>query len=627
MEFKNNFENEENNKVINYYVDVMKSNHLPNMMEAVGKFILWFNHQYDPYADHLFVTYFPVEIFEELNETNECLTKSQSFQTKKNLLMDSFAFIFRNLNSLKESNAQSVVKIFLKVIQSRNTNSESDLHHFILFEPIIICVSYQPNKIFFIDENGVFNFYQHFNMSKIKNARNFWKICDQIYSLKHSGSSLFSCIKLKNHINQIMKSYLDTKNDDYAKLLLRILTMICQLRMLDEIQLNINKFYEISTCIFLRYGKKISCPLFFVTLSKIWIIILKNPRNTFQINTMNKLIFLAGIFSFDLSTNLKKDLKKIGTFLLTQNNKKRLYVIHLALIAFPMIDHKNYVWLREVLKRLHESFQMYIKTEPIKLFTIENQYFIFQYYIKSIVTLNMIVNRYDEIEINRFFRDLQLYPSLSKFYLLTELHYSYLYSHMLNVDRDISTFSEFNKGIGLGKIKRFLNDLVMAISDETYINKLKHEQKLCLYEDTHSHISFIQDDLIKIVFSKCDLLLIADFKSRPSDVSETIIYKTCNQLMSWIVHSLNDSNYLDPNTTEFYLRKCKVLPYNTSNIRRYPETFQSMTHSKLVSDLYEQNNMKNRTLFPNLLKWIALIYELKFIFGDINSKFTALNFS
>ncbi|KII70866.1 hypothetical protein RF11_14596 [Thelohanellus kitauei] len=103
----------------------------------------------------------------------------------------------------------------------------------------------------------------------------------------------------------------------------------------------------------------------------------------------------------------------------------------------------------------------------------------------------------EDDNIHNFYERLSTIPSLSNSSELTDIHSLYLISHLVSIDS--ITFD-------LGK--QFIEKLIIALRDEIYINKLRNEKKLFLYEDIKSHYhAMVTDDFIKSVFAGCESYL------------------------------------------------------------------------------------------------------------------------
>ncbi|KII64765.1 hypothetical protein RF11_07685 [Thelohanellus kitauei] len=102
---------------------------------------------------------------------------------------------------------------------------------------------------------------------------------------------------------------------------------------------------------------------------------------------MDKLIHLSTIFAIGLSGRLICVLDGTLNFSLTKNIKQSLYVMYLTLVVYPIIDHNEYKWLKKVLNKMHKLLLKNFENKSFAWLTIENQFHILQYLIKSVSTL------------------------------------------------------------------------------------------------------------------------------------------------------------------------------------------------------------------------------------------------
>ncbi|KII63526.1 hypothetical protein RF11_08056 [Thelohanellus kitauei] len=170
-------------------------------------------------------------------------------------------------------------------------------------------------------------------------------------------------------------------------------------------------------------------------------------------------------------------------------------------------------------------------------------------------------------------------------------------------------------------IKKFLQDLIVGLSDETYIQKLQNTRQPFMYENLmRSHLSMISDDLIDSVFSGLwsDIINNVEyFVPEDSVVDEFEIYR---RAMTKIVLSFNELTYFSKNLANYcYMSLCtEISPQNSNHMHDSVSIKGSNTTS--------QTNIYGKPTFTSLLRYFILIYERKFIFGDIKSKFANLNF-
>ncbi|KII60832.1 hypothetical protein RF11_04598 [Thelohanellus kitauei] len=156
--------------------------------------------------------------------------------------------------------------------------------------------------------------------------------------------------------------------------------MLIRLRFLDEIVIDINELFNVVINYFNQYVKKYRLPQNMSNVAKIMSAFLNVSTNKIQVDSIEKLINLGGIFSVNLINYLTKIESR--SFKLTKNKKQMLYIIYLTLIALPMLNKNKYKRLISFLTLLHDSFDQYFKKCSINDIPIEHQLLILQCYIK-----------------------------------------------------------------------------------------------------------------------------------------------------------------------------------------------------------------------------------------------------
>ncbi|KII61984.1 hypothetical protein RF11_14141 [Thelohanellus kitauei] len=147
-----------------------------------------------------------------------------------------------------------------------------------------------------------------------------------------------------------------------------------------------------------------------------------------------------------------------------------------------------------------------------------------------------------------------------------------------------------------------------------------------MYEDLKSkHLTIINDDFIKSVFSGLQSYLLNTSKNQEPEVFETNAYNVYKQVMASTLHSFNESNYLEKNTAHTFMGKCNANPSNFTTIDVRHTNSETMHDTNVSSNIPDQTNTGHIIPIDALLKFFTLIYELKFIFGDINSKLDNFN--
>ncbi|KII60856.1 hypothetical protein RF11_00609 [Thelohanellus kitauei] len=615
----NVFDHRENIKVLRKYIEKAKSTELFTQMKAVGKMIFYFTPQHYPQADYLFMDCFPNQLYEVFISMIELGMSVDGYQQKKLIFMDVFIFIFRNTSLLENHKAKSFVPLFAKFIKMNGPILGVNVYA--IMDSIKVCILYEPNRVLFINENVIFNFYYFFRIQKFRLSKQYLKRCQKVYTIDYKKISSLNLIKLTENITQIMKKLFESKEIDCAMLLFTVFRMLHRLRLVDEIEFHATKLFDITFSMFLHNFYRNFDHNFFKNISKIWSNIINGSKNQFHINTIDNLIKLSAIFALDLSSKLREVTRGPSNFELTKNKKQRLYLIYFTLVAFPIVDHDANPWLRAVLTELHSSFKKYFKKYSFALHTIENHFLILQYYIKSHTTLKYPISSRDEYLFSRFFKRLASYPSL-------KIHLSFLFSHLLLKFLETQKLLESNPGSIYDKIKKFTHDLIMALINRRYIDKLQNEQKLFLFDDVKSdHLSMINDDFIQGVFSACEFHLLDSLQEESSEDDISSEYQMCNQAMSMTVRSFNESNYLDQHTAEYYIRVCESSSNNSSPIPiDDDDDSYNTSDSTSVSDISPHTTMLSDLPIPVLLRWFIMIFEMKFLFGDISSKSTSLNF-
>ncbi|KII72914.1 hypothetical protein RF11_12383 [Thelohanellus kitauei] len=115
-------------------------------------------------------------------------------------------------------------------------------------------------------------------------------------------------------------------------------------------------------------------------------------------------------------------------------------------------------------------------------------------------------------------------------------------------------------GIYLNKIKKIMNELVLALSDETYINKIQSKDHFYMYEDLKSKTDTIfNNDFIKNLFWGCQSYLGNVYEKLEPEILHSEEYEICRQVMAKTLYSLNESNYLDERTAQLFIRQLLLI--------------------------------------------------------------------
>ncbi|KII66390.1 hypothetical protein RF11_15396 [Thelohanellus kitauei] len=169
----------------------------------------------------------------------------------------------------------------------------------------------------------------------------------------------------------------------------------------------------------------------------------------------------------------------------------------------------------------------------------------------------------------------------------------------------------------------FLRKLTSALSDEKYIKKLQEDQKLYLYEDLKkTHLFILDIDLINDVFSKCEAQLLKDTHKLPEN-SEIPGFKDYKDIMEMTLVSFHESNYLSKNNDDSDM---SLHEEYSSNLSHNPQ-YQDHTGLISVSNISQESFVNTKNTLVRLLRLFTLIYQQKFIFGDLRSKSPSLEFN
>ncbi|KII72805.1 hypothetical protein RF11_11154 [Thelohanellus kitauei] len=350
--------------------------------------------------------------------------------------------------------------------------------------------------------------------------------------------------------------FIQKEEEEIARLLFIILNMLNHQIGIEGIKINITNIYKITQWIY--DDNYVHNRSFLVTLHlpKIWSAVLNRPKNTFKIDKISKLKVFAALFAIDICCKLKKVLRGSGNFELTKNKKKKLYIIYFALVAFPLIEELEDALFYEILTELHMSFQRYFEVYSIEDIPIESQFIILQYYIKSSATLKIDRSSHDSDVIFGLLRWISEFPSLKR-----------------------HSFNESYTSIHSTMIQGFIEELIFALSDELYIQKLKTEKKLLMYENVKkNYLTMFPDDFIDEVFSRCRWDILDKPSYRISENSMNDQYKTHNRVFRSIIASFNDFKYLNTNQADSYLRL-----FNLNTIESTP-----FANSKNTTCIYEK---------------------------------------
>ncbi|KII66380.1 hypothetical protein RF11_13614 [Thelohanellus kitauei] len=612
MIYSQNIDEEENQRLLDNYIRSTESRDKQIQMDAVINLISRFYHLDDPEVDELLVEYFPKELYESFQWLSEV-----SWRIIQNPIMtlqfySIYTFIFRNTNVLMNPKSQIFVSLFLAFIKVEIMILRFD--HEKLIDSIIICVSYAPNQALFINENGVFNLYNLLNIGSINTDYGVRDMCRLVYTLHRDDSSALSRVKLIDNVKTILDKLSFIKTEIFVRILLMLMRMIDQIRLLDEIEFNVSQLYDVTTWIISRNARQDKNPKFLHYISRIWVRILEGSRNSIQIDTIDKLVTFASVFSNDILMRLHKSISTSTKLEITKTHKQRLYIVYLALVAFPTMNFANQKILITPIISLHIYLQIYIQNVSFKEVLFDDIFLIFQYFIKSLTILNFDEANLTQDIFRRFFRKLFEYQSLS-------LHCMFLFSQYTLDDENFSRLSAQSEPLDLKNIEIILYGLIRSLSDGTYISKLQSEKALFIYEDLKINtLPILNGTFIKSIFSQCESEMLKTIESPISENSGNPEHNTRKELMAMIIHSFNESCFLDEDKKNslmrFYNTQCNHSSVVSSHDNSHDGLLESMSNSPLIQ----------RIPFTWFFRLFILIFEFKFIFGDIDSKLDNLTF-
>ncbi|KII64814.1 hypothetical protein RF11_09776 [Thelohanellus kitauei] len=172
----------------------------------------------------------------------------------------------------------------------------------------------------------------------------------------------------------------------------------------------------------------------------------------------------------------------------------------------------------------------------------------------------------------------------------------------------------------MDKVDKFMEGLTIFISSKKYIDIMKtiHKVDMVEYRNTNP-CSMISPDLIKSVFVEYESYLCNDFQCDfPEIWSENAELKEKSYIMSLTIILFNNSEYCDGDYTKYLKRMAKKY-HNFLKVRYGCDCCKS------ECDANQYSNPIERASFPGLTRFFFLLYELKFIYGDINSHFSTFH--
>ncbi|KII66388.1 hypothetical protein RF11_15394 [Thelohanellus kitauei] len=168
--------------------------------------------------DLIFLKDFPIFLSEEFERIITINSPVENHQDMKFLLLEVFTFIFRNPwgNIFKEKKSETFVIFLLKFIQTYDRLKFDMVND--LIDSINVCISHEPYRMMFIEENATFHFYYYFGLESKTTEEKFWDMCENVYHGNEDTLSQLNVLKLNKSINDIMTKFAETKNDDCVKL-------------------------------------------------------------------------------------------------------------------------------------------------------------------------------------------------------------------------------------------------------------------------------------------------------------------------------------------------------------------------------------------------------------------------
>ncbi|KII71976.1 hypothetical protein RF11_10233 [Thelohanellus kitauei] len=236
-----------------------------------------------------------------------------------------------------------------------------------------------------------------------------------------------------------------------------------------------------------------------------------------------------------------------------------------------------------------------------------------QYYIKSVVTLKQKISGPEDKILKSFFEYFDDDPLLA-------IQKSFLSCHFMYKVKNNLECSEVHLAKNHSQIKSIIKTLIKSLSEDRFISRFKEQAELFKNEYIRSReLPFIKDDFINSVFSECQNYLSNVCIDEEPDDSERAQYTIYKQIFIRIVVSFNESYINDSDACNYFFTLYQL---DMSESTRIPPIHNN---SLIISQFSEYAKKYKNVSFSILLKWFTLIYELKFIFGDINSTFDNLN--
>ncbi|KII65762.1 hypothetical protein RF11_07941 [Thelohanellus kitauei] len=249
------------------------------------------------------------------------------------------------------------------------------------------------------------------------------------------------------------------------------------------------------------------------------------------------------------------------------------------------------------------------------------------YYIKNSKTNDVIA----QIEIVQNFMSNAWnlgYEEIDKLFLTNfpnELYerFRYMISHYLFY---FFTSKDATRTINIHQINEFVFKFIFALSDPNYIKKLEDDRHLYLYEDIQSMLqSAINKVFIQNVFSRLVPMVYQNVQPLiPSTIMDVEAFQVNRWVMTIALMTFNAGNSIDQSTAN-YLWNFSVSNPPIQLQHNLTHDHLSLPESINSPDMRVNSKIAYTTPFPYLLICFMLIFELKFIYGDIQDKFYNLS--
>ncbi|KII61601.1 hypothetical protein RF11_07523 [Thelohanellus kitauei] len=593
-------------EAINDYASKIKSPYVHYQLIAIRNLISHFKHPHDVSIDKQFLENFPEKLFNEFQRISNCGPEEVEYENVK-------TFAFQNKNVEYGNKDISFVKIFLTFIKIKDSRQLFD--PYILIESINNCIINEKTKVLFINDNGMLNLYKYLYYTNTNPPPEFLKMCDNVCNIPSEYSSSLMPFKVTETLLTLKIEFMTNKLSTIADMLVTVYRMVYRSEIHDKIYFNITSFYDFTSRVLKsRFNKKFN-KLSLNRLCKLWIEIFGSSKNIFPIDTIEKLTSFAHIFIIDMNRKLLTLVREKRKLKFTSQKKLRLCIIYFAFVAFYLMDNISQKRLLKEIQKLRHKIELYFEDKS-KPTPIDDILFIEQFFLKSEILLNretfpQLITGSIRLSMLRLLE----YPTLY-------LDSSSLISHLLLKIQVLFSKAYKTQPVPISDIANLLRNLINDLSDEMYVTRLQNCKYLFRGEDVKSIVSsVINPDFMKDVFTKCESYLLNDFQNQLPEPSVYIDeYIEFSKVLSWIIHSINENKHLDRTEAVYYLSLCQIHSGNVSTDKNKSHDSGSDTDVILVPNISEEITKLYRFSFLNLLNWLALICQMKFVFGDITYK-------